>query len=79
MALRRSIDMKQDFKNADQVAAMAIRNPKGQAVYLRDIAEVKDSFLEQESYAAFKNAMTQPQLFKNVITLNVSKSVPART
>ncbi|MDR6941530.1 efflux RND transporter permease subunit [Mucilaginibacter pocheonensis] len=69
--VRRSIDIKQDFKNADQVAAMVIRNPKGQAVYLRDIAEVKDSFLEQESYARLKT--NDNPKFKNVITLNVSK------
>lgn len=69
--VRRSIDVKQDFKNADEVAAMAIRNPKGQAVYLRDIAEVKDSFLEQESYARLKT--NDSKGFKNVITLNVSK------
>jgi multidrug efflux pump len=69
--VRRSIDIKQDFQNADQVAAMVIRNPKGQAVYLRDIAEVKDSFLEQESYARLKTP-SNPK-FKNVITLNVSK------
>src|ERR1700712_3288317 len=36
--VRRSIDIKQDFKDAEQVKAMVIRNPKGQAVYLRDIA-----------------------------------------
>jgi len=69
--VRRSIDIKQDFKNADEVAAMAIRNPKGQAVYLRDIAEIKDSFLEQESYARLKTPNSTA--FKNVITLNVSK------
>jgi multidrug efflux pump len=69
--VRRSIDIKQDFKNADEVAAMVIRNPKGQAVYLRDIADVKDSFLEQESYARLKTP-DNPK-FKNVITLNVSK------
>jgi multidrug efflux pump len=69
--VRRSIDIKQDFQNADQVAAMVIRNPKGQAVYLRDIADVKDSFLEQESYARLKTP-NNPN-FKNVITLNVSK------
>jgi len=69
--VRRSIDIKQDFKNADQVAAMAIRNPKGQAVYLRDIAEIKDSFLEQESFARLKT--NDNANFKNVITLNVSK------
>jgi multidrug efflux pump subunit AcrB len=69
--VRRSIDIKQDFKNADEVAAMVLRNPKGQAVYLRDIAEVKDSFLEQESYARLKTP--ENSKFKNVITLNVSK------
>ncbi|MDB5287939.1 MAG: copper transporter [Mucilaginibacter sp.] len=69
--VRRSIDIKQDFKSADEVAAMAIRNPKGQAVYLRDIAEVKDAFLEQESYARLKTP--ENSKFKNVITLNVSK------
>ncbi len=69
--VQRAIDIKQDFKNADEVAAMVIRNPKGQAIYLRDIAEVKDSFHEQESYARLKN--TNDNEFKNVITLAVSK------
>ncbi len=69
--VRRSIDIKQDFKNADEVAAMTIRNPTGHAVYLRDIAEIKDSFLEQESYARLKT--NDNPKFKNVITLNVSK------
>lgn len=69
--VRRSIDIKQDFKNADEVSRMAIRNPKGQAVYLRDIAEIKDSFLEQESYARLKTP--ESSKFKSVITLNVSK------
>ncbi|TWR31316.1 efflux RND transporter permease subunit [Mucilaginibacter pallidiroseus] len=69
--VRRSIDIKKDFKNADEVAAMVIRNPKGQAVYLRDIAEIKDAFLEQESYARLKTP--DSKVFKNVITLNVSK------
>jgi multidrug efflux pump len=69
--VRRSIDIKKDFKNADEVGEIFIRNPKGQAVYLRDIAEVKDSFLEQESYARLKTP--ENDKFKNVITLNVSK------
>jgi multidrug efflux pump len=69
--VRRSIDIKKDFKDADEVAAMVIRNPKGQAIYLRDIADIKDSFLEQESYARLKTP-DNPK-FKNVITLNVSK------
>ncbi|GAB3934963.1 efflux RND transporter permease subunit [Mucilaginibacter myungsuensis] len=69
--VRRSIDINQDFKNADEVRAMVIRNPAGRAVYLRDIADVKDSFLEQESYARLKTPDSKE--FKNVITLNVSK------
>lgn len=69
--VRRSIDIKQDFKNAAEVSDMAIRNPKGQTVYLRDIAEIKDAFLEQESYARLKT--NDNPKFKNVITLNVSK------
>ncbi len=69
--VRRSIDINKDFKSADEVGEMFIRNPKGQTVYLRDIAEVKDSFLEQESYARLKTP--ESNKFKNVITLNVSK------
>jgi len=69
--VQRTIDIKEDFKNADEVAAMVIRNPQGRAVYLRDIAEIKDAFQDQESYARLKTP-NNPN-FKNVITLNVSK------
>jgi multidrug efflux pump subunit AcrB len=69
--VRRSIDIKKDYKNAEEVAAMVIRNPKGQPIYLHDIAEIKDSFLEQESYARLKTNDSKD--FKKVITLNVSK------
>ncbi|WP_214070770.1 efflux RND transporter permease subunit [Mucilaginibacter sp. dw_454] len=69
--IRRSIDIKKDYKSADEVAEMIVRNPKGQSIYLRDIADIKDSFLEQESYARLKTNDSKD--FKNVITLNVSK------
>src|ERR1700744_3119923 len=69
--VQRTIDIKEDFKNADEVAAMVIRTPQGRAVYLRDIAEIKDAFQDQESYARLKTP--NPPKFKNVITLNVSK------
>jgi len=68
---QRAVDIKEDFKNADEVAAMVIRNPTGKAVYLRDIATVKDGFQDQESYARLKTN-SDPN-FKNVITLNISK------
>jgi multidrug efflux pump len=69
--VQRPIDIKQDFKSADEVGAMIIRNPSGRAVYLRDIAEIKDAFKDQESYALLKT--NNDPNFKNVITLNVSK------
>ena len=68
---QRAIDIKEDFKNADQVKAMVIRNPQGKAVYLRDIATISDGFQDQESYARLKTPDNAN--FKNVITLNVSK------
>jgi multidrug efflux pump subunit AcrB len=69
--LQRTIDIKEDFKSADEVQALVIRNPQGRAVYLRDIAQVVDGFQDQISYARLKTP-NNPN-FKNVITLNVSK------
>jgi len=68
---QRTVDVKEDFKSADEVAALVIRNPQGKAIYLRDIAEIKDGFQDQKSYARLKTP-DDPN-FKNVITLNVSK------
>ncbi len=63
--LRRTLNIKKEFKNAQEIANLVIKTPTGAAVYLKDIAEVKDAFKEQTSYA---------RLFgKNVITLNVKK------
>ncbi|TZF83607.1 efflux RND transporter permease subunit [Pedobacter sp. BS3] len=63
--VRRTINVKMDFKAADQINNLVIENPSGKAIYLRDIAEVKDDFKTQESYARLYG--------KNVITLNVVK------
>ena len=52
--LQRTIDIKEDFKSADEVAALVIRNPQGKAVYLRDIAQIVDGFQDQVSYARLK-------------------------
>jgi len=69
--VQRTIDVKEDFKSAEEVAALVIRNPQGKAVYLRDIADIKDGFQDQVSYARLKTP-NNPN-FKNVITLNVAK------
>jgi len=63
--LRRTLNIKKEFKSAEEIANLVIKTPTGASVYLRDIAEVKDSFKEQTSYARLYG--------KNVITLNVKK------
>lgn len=63
--LRRTLNIKKEFKNAEQIANLVIKTPTGASVYLKDIAEVKDAFKEQTSYARLYG--------KNVITLNVKK------
>ncbi|WP_026898128.1 efflux RND transporter permease subunit [Daejeonella oryzae] len=63
--VRRTLNVKKEFKNASEIANLIIKTPTGSSVYLRDIAEVNDSFKEQESYATLFG--------RNVITLNVKK------
>ncbi len=64
-ALRRSLSVNGNFKNIEQVQNIVVRAGSGATVYLKDIAEVRDSFKEQESFARLDH--------KNVITLNVIK------
>ena len=63
--VRRSINVKQDFRTPSEIANIIVKTPTGASVYLRDIAEVKDAFKEQESYARLYG--------KNVVTLQVKK------
>lgn len=63
---KRVISIRNEFKDAGQIANILVRNQEGKAIYLRDIAEVKDAFEEQKSFARLEN--------KNVITLNVIKA-----
>ena len=63
---KRILSIKNEFKTASQIGDLLIKNPQGKAVYLRDIANVTDSFQEQKSYARLDG--------NNVITLNVIKA-----
>ena len=63
---KRLLSVKNEFKTADQIGNIVVKNPQGRAIYLRDIAEVKDDFEEQKSYARLNG--------NNVITLNVIKA-----
>ena len=63
--LLREINVVGQYVDAKKIGDLAIRSASGAVVYLRDIAEVKDGFKEQESFARLEH--------KNVITLNIVK------
>ena len=63
---KRILSIKDEFKTAAEIGNVIIKSQQGKAVYLRDIAEVTDSFQEQKSYARLDG--------NNVITLNVIKA-----
>ncbi len=63
--IRRSLSVSGEFKDAQQLGNLNINSIYGSPVYLKNIAEVVDSYKEQESYARLDK--------KNVITLNIIK------
>ena len=63
--LRRTINVKKEFKDVDEIRNMIVKSPNGAPIYLKDIAEIKDTYKEQESYSRLGG--------KNVITLSIVK------
>jgi len=63
--VRRSLNVSGEFKDVDEIRNLVINSINGGHVYLREIAEVRDHFKEQESYARLDK--------KNVITLSIVK------
>jgi multidrug efflux pump subunit AcrB len=63
--LKRTLRVTGQFKSPDEINDIILKSSSGATVYIKDIAEVKDSYKEQESFARFEG--------KNVITLNVIK------
>ncbi|HEX8546309.1 MAG TPA: efflux RND transporter permease subunit, partial [Cytophagaceae bacterium] len=63
--VRRSISIKGEYRDAQNMGDIIIRGASGAKVYLKDIAEVKDTHEEKETFARLDK--------KNVITLNVIK------
>ncbi|HNT21029.1 MAG TPA: efflux RND transporter permease subunit [Saprospiraceae bacterium] len=63
--VKRAISVVGEYKDARQLGDIIVRGGTGAVVYLKDIAEIKDTFMEQESYARLNK--------KNVLTLNVIK------
>jgi multidrug efflux pump len=63
--IRNTVRIKGQFTDVETIKNIVIRSSSGAYVKLSDIAEVKDDFKEQESFARLDG--------KNVITLNVIK------
>ncbi|MBS1947404.1 MAG: efflux RND transporter permease subunit [Bacteroidetes bacterium] len=63
--MKRTLQLKGQFHTASDIAQVVLRNTSGAPVYLKDIAEIKDTVKQSESYARLMG--------KNVITLNIIK------
>ncbi len=63
--MTRSVSIRGDFKDVEQIKNIIVASQSGAMVYLKDVAEVKMGHEEQESYSRLNG--------KNVISLNVIK------
>ncbi|GAB3178572.1 efflux RND transporter permease subunit [Telluribacter humicola] len=67
--VRRTLRVKGEFSEVSQIANLRIRTSTGAVIRLGDVAEVVDSFEEQQDFARLDN--------KSVVTLNVIKRAGA--
>src|SRR5580704_11155655 len=64
--MKRNLQLKGQFHTAQDIQQIIVRSPNGGgAVYLKDIATIKDTIKDRESYARLDH--------KNVVTLNIIK------
>ncbi len=63
--MKRTLRVKGQFVSALDMQNIVVKNAEGASIYLRDIAELKDTVKETESYARLDG--------QNVITLNIVK------
>lgn len=63
--MKRNLQLKGQLKTSFDIEEIVVRNQKGNPIYLKDIATIKDTTKEKESYARLEG--------KNVITLNIIK------
>src|ERR1700722_2861037 len=64
--MKRNLQLKGQFHTAQDISQIIVRSPNGGgAVYLKDIATIKDTIKDRESYARLDH--------KNVVTLNIIK------
>lgn len=62
---KRNLQLKGQFKTSYDIEKVIVRNTKGSPIYLKDVAEIKDTIKETESFARLNG--------KKVITLNIIK------
>lgn len=63
--MKRTLQIKGQFKTAQDIEKIIVRNTSSSPIYLKDIAEIRDAVKERESYARLNG--------KNVVTLNMIK------
>lgn len=63
--MKRTLQLKGQFKTAFDIEKIIVRNTTGAPIYLKDIAEIRDTVKQRESYARLNG--------KNVVTLNIIK------
>ncbi|HEX2608412.1 MAG TPA: efflux RND transporter permease subunit [Flavisolibacter sp.] len=63
--MKRNLQLKGQLKTAEDIQQILVRNSTGAAIYLKDLAAIKDTVKETESYARLNG--------KKVITLNIVK------
>ena len=63
--MKRTLQVRGQFKTAFDIQKVVVTNTYGDPVYLKDIATIKDTIKNKESYARLDG--------KNVITLNIIK------
>ncbi len=62
---KRTLRVNGQFKSAMDINAVVVKNINGAPIYLREIAEIRDTIKERESYARLEG--------KNVVTLSIIK------
>jgi multidrug efflux pump subunit AcrB len=63
--MKRNLQLKGQFKSASDIEQIVLRNTSGSPIYLKDIATIKDTVKQSESYSRLNG--------KNVVTLNIIK------
>ncbi|MEN9381377.1 MAG: hypothetical protein RI940_258 [Bacteroidota bacterium] len=63
--MQRNLQLKGQLKNANDIANIIVRNTNGAPIYLKDVASIKDTIKNTESFARLNG--------KNVLTLNIIK------